>query len=353
MMAGHGGDNPAVGGPARHIPVLLAEVIAALEPRAGRDDRRRHVRRGRLYQGDAGGRRDRSSRIDRDPDAIAAGRELEAASGGRLTAGARAVLASRRLRRTGRRRRARHRRFVDADRRGRARLLLPRRRAARHAHGAGGPERRRRRQPLQVGRPRPHLRLPRRGAACRPHRPDDREAAARNGRSSARSTLPTRSRRMSGASPKDKIHPATRVFQALRIFVNDELGELAGGAVRGRAGAEARRPAGGGDVPFAGRPHRQALHRRPFGQGRRLAPPAGGAGQGRDLREARRRRSRPAKRRPRPIRARARPSCGPPCARTRRPRGRRFLDLRPAETCPKSGFRQRGEYQCFVPATSC
>jgi len=32
--------------------------------------------------------------------------------------------------------------------------------------------------------------------------------------------------RASPAAPKEKIHPATRVFQALRIFVNDELGQL-------------------------------------------------------------------------------------------------------------------------------
>ncbi|MDP1626966.1 16S rRNA (cytosine(1402)-N(4))-methyltransferase RsmH [Parvibaculum sp.] len=41
--------------------------------------------------------------------------------------------------------------------------------------------------------------------------------------------------------PQDRIHPATRTFQALRIFVNDELGELA----RGLSGAEALLHEGG------------------------------------------------------------------------------------------------------------
>lgn len=44
-----------------------------------------------------------------------------------------------------------------------------------------------------------------------------------------------------GRRGKSKIHPATRVFQALRIFVNDELGQLAAGL---RAAERLLRPAG-------------------------------------------------------------------------------------------------------------
>ncbi len=57
MMAGPGADIPAGGGPARHIPVLLDEVMAALRPAPGKADRRRHVRSGRLYARPAGGGR--------------------------------------------------------------------------------------------------------------------------------------------------------------------------------------------------------------------------------------------------------------------------------------------------------
>ncbi|MCW4116673.1 16S rRNA (cytosine(1402)-N(4))-methyltransferase RsmH [Aurantimonas sp. MSK8Z-1] len=44
-----------------------------------------------------------------------------------------------------------------------------------------------------------------------------------------------------GRAPKDRIDPATRTFQALRAYVNDELGEL----VRGLAGAERALKPGG------------------------------------------------------------------------------------------------------------
>src|SRR5581483_11665804 len=82
MSAGHGGD--AVGGPARHVPVLLAEVMHYLAPAAG----------GVFIDGTFGaGGYSRAIlstgasviAIDRDPTAIARGGSLAAEAGDRLT----------------------------------------------------------------------------------------------------------------------------------------------------------------------------------------------------------------------------------------------------------------------------
>ncbi|WP_181257041.1 16S rRNA (cytosine(1402)-N(4))-methyltransferase RsmH [Pseudaminobacter soli (ex Li et al. 2025)] len=225
MMADSGEDDHAVGGPVRHIPVLLDEVIAALAPKAGET----------IIDGTFGaGGYTRAIlaaganvvAIDRDPDAISAGRELESQSGGRL----RLVQAP----------------FSSIDA---------------HAEQIDGVV-------LDIGVSSMQLDQAERGFSFRSDGPLDMRMAQQGvsaadvvnrfkagdlarifgflgeERHAGRIARMIEKRRASqpfertrdlaeaiadtvGRNPKDKIHPATRVFQALRIYVNDELGELA------------------------------------------------------------------------------------------------------------------------------
>jgi 16S rRNA (cytosine1402-N4)-methyltransferase len=225
MTVGRDAMSDAVGGPARHIPVLLEEVLEALAPQPGQT----------FVDGTfgAGGytaalleRGANVIAIDRDPDAIAAGRALEA-------------------------------RFAD-----RLRLVqAPFSTLDRHADGIDGVV-------LDIGVSSMQIDQAERGFSFQASGPLDMRMA-RSGLSAAdvvngfkagdlarifgflgeekhagriarmiekrRETRPfATTLDLAGAiethigrHARDKIHPATRVFQALRIFVNDELGELA------------------------------------------------------------------------------------------------------------------------------
>lgn len=225
MMAGHG-EGIAGGGPARHIPVMLEEVLAALAPASGET----------IVDGTFGaGGYSRAVletgaqvvAIDRDPDAIAAGQALAQGSGGRLrlahgrfsrldTIAAMPVdgvvldvgVSSMQLDEAERGFSFRHDGPLDM-RMGRegpsAAEVVNRFKAGDLARIIGF-----------LGEERHAGRIARMIERRRAQKPFER---TRDLADAIESVV--------GRNPRDKIHPATRAFQGLRIFVNDELAELA------------------------------------------------------------------------------------------------------------------------------
>ena len=84
MMAGRGVGLTAAGGPARHIPVMLSEVIEALEPRDGKHFIDGTFGAGGYTRGLLEAARCSVLAIDRDPDAAKFAQALEERFPGRL-----------------------------------------------------------------------------------------------------------------------------------------------------------------------------------------------------------------------------------------------------------------------------
>ena len=222
-----GGSSEAGGGPVRHIPVLLKEVLAALEPSSGKV----------ILDGTFGACGYTSAildagadviALDRDPTAIAAGQALVAKHGGRL--------------------KLIHSRFsaladhapeggldgvvldigvssmqIDEAERGfsfQKNGPLDMRMSAAGVSAADVVNRAKVADLIRIFH---YLgeenQAPRIAHAIDKHRAEKPFETTRDLAGLIELVTP---RKM-----KDKIHPATRVFQALRIFVNDELGELA------------------------------------------------------------------------------------------------------------------------------
>jgi 16S rRNA (cytosine1402-N4)-methyltransferase len=232
MKAGRGENRIAAGGPARHVPVLLAETLGALAPPPG----------GVTVDGTfgAGGysralleRGGRVVAIDRDPAAVAGGAPLVAKFAGRLT------LVEGRFAE------------LDAIARGCGFSAVD---GVALDIGVSSMQLDEAERGFSLRRDAPlDMRMEGKGRSAADILRDDDEATIadilfffgeeRAARRIARAVVADRKTspyvstlqlaemiaRVAPARPGEAIHPATRAFQALRIAVNDELGQLLGG----------------------------------------------------------------------------------------------------------------------------
>ena len=201
---------------ARHIPVLLDEVVAAIDPRPG----------DRVIDGTYGAGGYSRAVLDKGADVIGFDRDPDAIRNGEVHPQLRLVhddFSNLDSEGPADGRDARYRRLVDAARSGGARFLVPSRRSARHAHGAGGRERGGLRQ---HGRRRRHRRCHLTAMARKPSRAASPAPSSPRARSKRRCNWRISSARRSAKNLAPRKTPRPRPFQGLRIHINRELDEL-------------------------------------------------------------------------------------------------------------------------------
>lgn len=240
MMAVHGTDGVtgAVGGPSRHIPVLLTEVIETLNPQDGATYIDATFGAGGYTQAILEAADCVLLAIDRDPDAIAAGKALGERYSGRLTLAQGAFGDLEPLARAGGVEAADGITFdlgvssmqLDEASRGFSfqndgPLDMRMSRSGPSAADAVNSlaERDLARVIAVLGEERRARAVAKAIVMARQKQPIERTAA-----------LADIVSRVLGRRPDEKKHPATRTFQALRLYVNSELDEL----VRGLLAAE-------------------------------------------------------------------------------------------------------------------